>query len=709
MFWSAAFLLLLPAAAWAQKSEDCLACHSDRTLSLRRRGQTVPLFVDRDKLKGSAHSGMECIDCHQGLKAEDLPHAKKIRPVNCQSCHDIANFESSIHGKPLPQQEDAKKTEMAASCRDCHGTHDILSPGNPKSPTNRTHLAQTCGRCHQTEDQHFAKSAHGIALAAGIKGAPSCIDCHGEHNVEPITSQRSPMNATREAKVCLKCHLDNPDIRERIGPSAGFIAAYEASVHGMALARGNLKAATCDDCHGAHDMKKGIDPSSLVSKQNIAATCSKCHGEITKNYNESIHGIALQRGSRESPTCTDCHGEHQILGHKDPRSRVAAQNVSIQVCGACHDSVRLSQKYGFSTERFQSFEDSYHGLASKAGSVRVANCASCHGVHNIKPSTDPASTINPTNLAVTCGACHPGANNNFTKGRVHVTYSKSDEAILYWIRLFYISLIVSTIGGMLLHNLLDFVKKSRHRFAIRTGMLLPEHFGAARYVRMSLSERIQHGLLFTSFISLVITGFMLKFPDAWWVIPIRQWSEKVFEVRGLIHRIAGVILIAVSLYHAYHLAFVARGRQLLKDMLPKLKDVGDFRDLMLHNLGISKKKAMFDRFGYVEKAEYWALVWGTVVMAGTGMIMWFDNYFINRFTKLGWDIARTIHYYEAILATLAIVVWHFYFVIFNPSVYPMNTAWWTGMLTEEEMAEEHPLELERIRSQQVREEMKETD
>jgi cytochrome b subunit of formate dehydrogenase len=161
-------------------------------------------------------------------------------------------------------------------------------------------------------------------------------------------------------------------------------------------------------------------------------------------------------------------------------------------------------------------------------------------------------------------------------------------------------------------------------------------------------------------------------------------------------------MVGVSLYHAYYLLFVRRGRQLLKDMLPKLRDVRDALSYIGYNAGLSKAKPMFPRFSYIEKAEYWALAWGVVVMAATGMVMWFDNYFIRLFTKLGWDIARNIHFYEACLATLAIVAWHFYFVIFSPSAYPMNTAWLTGMLSEEEMADEHGLELEEIRTAQLR-------
>jgi len=356
------------------------------------------------------------------------------------------------------------------------------------------------------------------------------------------------------------------------------------------------------------------------------------------------------------------------------------------------------------SDRFKTFQDSYHGLALRAGSVEVANCASCHGYHDIKPSSDPTSRINKANLAVTCGKCHPGANENFAKGTIHVIVAREGEAVLYWIKMFYISLIVITIGGMFIHNLFDFVKKAKLRYAIRQGKIREEVYGPSLYLRMNLSERLQHGALLVSFFTLVITGFMLRFPDAWWVVLIRQFSESAFEIRSLAHRIAGVVLITAGLYHLYYIFFVPRGKQLIQDLLPRLQDIRDLRNVALYNLGFSKTKPKFDRFSYVEKAEYWALVWGTVVMAGTGFIMWFDNTFIGLFTKLGWDIARTIHYYEAWLATLAIIVWHFYFVIFNPNVYPMNLAWIRGKLTEAEMREEHPLELERIRGQQLEEE-----
>jgi cytochrome b subunit of formate dehydrogenase len=684
-------LFFFPPAMRGQSAEECLMCHSDQSLSMQKRGKTIPLFVNEASLRNSTHASVACVACHEGFNAIEMPHAKVIKPVQCQKCHEIAGFDNSVHGRKVGGVP-------VAGCKECHGTHEILSPQNAKSAANRLNVASDCGKCHTQADQHFESSAHGVALVAGVKGAPSCVDCHGSHTIEVTASQESPMSKTREAKVCLNCHLDNPDVRQRVGPSAGFIQSYEASVHGVALAAGNQKAAVCSSCHGAHDMKKGSDPASLVNKSNIAQTCSHCHSDIAKTYNESIHGTALKAGNMDAPSCTDCHGEHQIYAPADPRSRVAKTNVSEKVCASCHNSVQLNQKYGLPAERFVTFSDSYHGLASRGGSVEVANCASCHGIHNIKPSSDPTSTISPANLAATCGTCHPGANQNFTKGSVHVVVASDHNAILYWIRIIYICLILGTIGGMLFHNLLDFARKAEHRLAIRQGRAVEEHHGTAQYVRMTLSERLQHAAMFSSFIVLVITGFMLKFPDAWWVIPIRQMSEGVFAVRSLAHRIAGVVMVGVSLYHLYYICITARGRRLVGALWPRLQDAKDVWINVLYYTGLSKGKPAFDRFGYIEKAEYWALVWGVIVMAGTGIIMWFDNYFIGILTKLGWDISRTVHYYEAILATLAILVWHFYFVIFNPSVYPMSTAWFNGKISEAEMAEEHPLELQRLKT-----------
>jgi cytochrome b subunit of formate dehydrogenase len=322
-------------------------------------------------------------------------------------------------------------------------------------------------------------------------------------------------------------------------------------------------------------------------------------------------------------------------------------------------------------------------------------------VHDIKPSSDPTSRIAPANLATTCGSCHPGAGENFTKGAVHVIATAGNDDILSIIATVYIWAIVLIVGGMLAHNLLDFVRRAKRKLLQRRGDLPIHEVGHRLYLRMAPSERLQHGIFAISFTVLVITGFALRFPEAWWVAPIREMSPWTFNLRGILHRIGGVVMALAGLYHAGYLGFTARGHQLVRDLLPTRKDFSDLVGLLRYNLGRAPGRPRFGRFSYMEKAEYWALVWGTALMAVTGVILWFDNTFLNLLTKLGWDIARTVHYYEAWLAMLSIMAWHFYFVMLNPDTYPINVAFWTGTLTEEEMEADHPLELEEIRRREA--------
>jgi cytochrome b subunit of formate dehydrogenase len=680
--------------ARAQSSDECLSCHGDRSLSVQRKGKEVSLFVNGTAFSASVHADLSCEGCHEGFDPYEIPHAAKLKPAPCTTCHDQKEFEQfalSVHGK-------ANVTGiLAAGCAGCHDPHTVRSLSDAPLAERHKAAVEMCSKCHAQTYKEYMASDHGRAVAAGESIAPTCIDCHGEHTIEHVTSDSAMVAKKNQAKMCLSCHLDNEEVRNRVGPAAGFVAGYEQSVHGKAIQEGNDAAAICSDCHGSHSIVRASNPASMVNELNIASTCGACHGDIEKIYETSIHGEALSRGILESATCTSCHGEHDILSPSNAASRVSAHNISREVCSPCHESVRLAAKFGFSAERVRSFEDSYHGLASRGGETEVANCASCHGYHDVRPSSDPRSRVYRGNLAVTCGECHPGATASFAKGSVHNIRSAGKEDVLYFISSTYIILILVTIGGMAFHNIVDFVRKSRRQLAYRRGDIPKPHHGHRLYLRMSLGERIQHGLLILSFTTLVVTGFALHYPGAWWVAPFAQWSPSVFELRSLVHRIAGVLLITASLYHLYYIAFVPRGRQLIRDLLPVRKDVTDLVGVLKYNLGLSRQKPLFARFSYIEKSEYWALVWGTAVMALTGIILWFDNTFLNLLTKLGWDVARTIHYFEAWLATLAIIVWHLYFVIFNPDTYPINLAFWKGTLTEEEMAEEHPLELEQLK------------
>ncbi len=604
-------------------NDDCLACHGDSSLTHEVNGKTISLFVDPQKFKDSMHGSMfQCVDCHTDLKT--APHETAPAKVQCATCHadQQAVYEKSFHAKAIRDGDG-----RAATCADCHGSpHELLAASDPKSRVNHANIPATCGSCH---GQKFVMEASG-------------------HSAQPFIS-------------------------------------YESSVHGRAVAAGSEKAAVCTDCHGSHEILSASDPKSSIFKFNVPLTCAKCHSNEAQQFTESIHGQAIARGNSEAPVCTDCHGIHSIKSHLDPNSSVSSQNVALVTCARCHEGVRLSQEFDIEGRRATTYLASYHGLASKLGSQVVANCASCHGVHNILPSSDPRSTISPANLVKTCGQCHPGVNEKFVAARVHVDAPLSADVgsrAVRWIRKFYLGMIAVVIGGMILHNFLIWRKKAMARRQAERHTI----------VRMNRGQRIQHFLLLASFIVLVLTGFALKFPDSWFA-SLLGMGEKV---RGITHRVAAVVLIGSGLYHLFYIAFNREGRRLFKDLMPVPKDATDAVHAMTHYSGRRPDKPEFARFNYAEKAEYWALVWGVIVMASTGTMLWARVFFGDLLPRWWLDVATAIHLYEAILATLAIVVWHFYQVFFDPDIYPMNWSWWDGKMSVEHYREEHGLDGETL-------------
>ena len=611
-------------AAQKLKDADCLACHSDSTLTTDVNGKPVSLYVDGSKFQHSVHGHIfACVDCHTDVKSltHDTPPAK----VRCAQCHADAQeaYAHSVHG--IARQSGAP---AAAGCQDCHGgAHEVLPPGDPKSPVNHENIPYTCGRCH---------------------GQKFLMESRGE-TAQPFIS-------------------------------------YQESVHGRATEKGSQKAAVCTDCHGAHQILAANDSKSPIYKFNVPATCGKCHADIDNTFMQSIHGQAIAKGNQLAPVCTDCHGIHSIKAHADPNSPAAEQNISRDICARCHQGVRLSQEFGIPGNRVSSYFDSYHGLAAEGGSVVAANCSSCHGVHNILPSSDPHSTINRANLGATCGKCHQGVTAKFTQTRVHledgVHANDIGSVAVRWVRGIYIALILLVIGAMFLHNAIIWRRKAIDRRKMMNPFM----------TRMTVNQRWQHLVLLSSFIVLVITGFALKFPDTWFAHVFGMGEHW----RGIIHRIAGVVLIGAGIYHLFYIAAAREGRRLIRDLAPRPKDAFDAVNTMLYYLGLRAEKPQFGRFNYAEKAEYWALVWGTALMGLTGIMLWAKVWVGDTLARWWVDVATAVHFYEAILATLAIVVWHFYQVFFDPDVYPMNWAWWDGKMPVENYRHEHALDKDSI-------------
>ena len=618
---AAVMLLALPGTSFAAQkpsNDDCLTCHGDPSLTKEEGGKSVSLYVAPGSFRNSAHGNIfACVDCHTDVK--ESPHEKTPEKISCAGCHSAEQtaYDSSLHG-----QARKKGSSAAPGCVECHGSpHQLLAVSDTRSNVNHANIARTCGTCHS---QKFVMQANG-------------------HSVQPYLS-------------------------------------YQESVHGRAVSAGSQQAAVCSDCHSSHAILSAADPKSPIFKFNVPATCGKCHAAILQQFEQSIHGQSVARGNWLAPVCTDCHGIHSIKAHTDPSSPVSTQNLAQMTCARCHEGVRLSQEFGLEGKRATTYLASYHGLASVRGSQVVANCASCHGVHNILPSSDPHSTIAPANLVQTCGQCHPGVNQRFVAAKVHIGAPLSSDMgsiAVRWVRRIYLVVIVVTIGAMLLHN-----------FAIwRRKTVLRRRAWEQTVVRMTLNERLQHAVLLVSFFILVFTGFALKFPESWFAALLGM-SE---PVRRIVHRVAGTALIAAGLYHLAYLAFTPQGRRLARDILLRGKDLLDVRANLRHYLKGSDK-ARFGRFGYAEKIEYWALIWGTVIMAITGLMLWAKVLVADVLPRWWLDIATAVHFYEAVLATLAIVVWHFYQVFFDPDVYPMNWAWWDGRMEEHHYREEHPLD-----------------
>ncbi|MFZ0687809.1 MAG: cytochrome b/b6 domain-containing protein [Terriglobales bacterium] len=662
------YLALLLAATMASAAaapggdQDCLACHGQAGM---KSGAGKSISIDPGKHAASAHGVLSCKDCHTDIK--EFPHPTKVVKVQCATCH-------ADEAKAFPGSAHAALGE--SGCASCHGNvHEVT--------TAEKLMPGKCVECHEDEAKTLESSIHGQAAKKGDPDAPKCVSCHGPiHAVKSASEPDSTVARKNMADTCAKCHSDAGFLSRHKIPVAHPADSYKLSVHGRAVAMGK-DAATCSSCHGTHDIFPATDERSKVNHWKVPGTCGQCHKEIARQFNESVHGEAVKNGVRDAPVCVDCHGEHLIMDPKSAGSPLNAENVSSQTCGRCHGDSRLALRYDLPVDRLTSYADSYHGLAVKEGKVTAANCASCHGVHEILPSSDPRSTVNAANLRKTCGQCHKGVEEGkFAIGAVHVqTSTGAASPIVKWIRWTYWGLIPMTLGFMILHNLIDFLAKLIRK--------RPHHVSGAKVTRMNRNFRIAHWGVILSFPTLVITGFALKFPDAFWAQPFVIWEGHA-GIRGGVHRAAAVLLVAATLYHLIHLAINKRDRVFLWAMIPTIKDATDIVQVFTYNLGITKVEPRFAKFNYAEKLEYLAFMWGTLVMAVSGFILWFNDFALRFFPKWVSDAATAVHYYEAILATFAILIWHSYMVMFDPLVYPLDTAFIDGKVPADHYRHSRP-------------------
>ena len=297
--------------------------------------------------------------------------------------------------------------------------------------------------------QVIADSVHGTQSEIGALG---CIDCHGDNvfpHTQPLPASSRAYTVHQSATICTTCHEDQT-------------AAMADSVHFNALAAGNLSAASCVDCHGAHDVQPPAE-----SLQDVTLSCGNCHQAVFEEFEHSVHGEALLEGDSNVPTCTTCHGVHGI---QNPTTALF-RNRSPELCAGCHADAELMAQYDISTNVFESYLTDFHGTTVALFEQRDPNvatnkavCIDCHGVHDILEADTGNSRVVRENLLATCQQCHPGATSDFPAAWVgHFPPTPESHPLLFVVTLFYNVLIPVTLGGFIFLIATDIYRRVRRR------------------------------------------------------------------------------------------------------------------------------------------------------------------------------------------------------------------------------------------------------
>lgn len=661
------------AAKQGKEAPGCISCHDTHSTALPPSVGAVNNLCEKchvgamKQIETGVHkdaiAAMSCASCHD-VHATHKPEIDKGTIAACEQCHAgyRNQFIGTVH-EPLMEKG-------TMNCLSCHRTHQITDASESEN--------FSCGACHTGPESDYRSSVHRLARLHGNRTAATCADCHSGHQVLRPSDTESPVNRENIPQTCGKCHGNQSIVTAEYVRLPISLPSYTASVHGGV--DGRNQGAVCTDCHGVHNLKGAGDPTSTINRQNLSTTCGKCHTEQSDKFIGSIHGQALALGIKDSPSCTECHDEHLILDVSNPKAATYSSNMTHETCGKCHEDPAMAARYGMPTGVIESYEDSYHGWAINRGGKAVATCIDCHTTHDIRSALDPAASINTKNVVATCAQCHQNSNSEFAASYSHIL-ARGKKGAHDWVKLAYIWLIALVLGGMFVHNMIIFIHAMRqHR---------KKHLAEPAYQRMTFDEIIQHIVLAVSFIGLGITGFALRFPDTWWANILVYFGMNE-DVRRFTHRALAIALVLSSFYHVYYLLFTQRGKKLLVAIFPKFSDIGEVIGNMLFYVGLKKTPPRFGMYDYTQKAEYWALIWGTLVMGVTGVVLWFPSIATKFMPAWMVRVSETIHFYEAILAVSAIIIWHFFFVIFLPKEYPMSWTWLTGRMSKHEWNEAHP-------------------
>ena len=414
-----------------------------------------------DKFASSVHTNNLCASCHKDIK--ELPHADKLAKVDCGICHTEAQkqFSESLHGQAL-----ARGDNLAPRCVNCHGNHDILPVKDKDSKVSPLRIPFVCGSCHSEGSrvqlqreihqdhilENYSESIHGEGLfKKGLSVTATCISCHSAHHILPHTDPRSTIARENIVGTCLRCHAQIESVHRKVIKGELWekkpqsipicVECHQPHKARKVFYDQGIADKDCLMCHSKTDIKAASDGRSLcvnadeLSKSIHSKTaCAKCHSEITpsieracatiknkvdcavchteqvEQYQQSLHGKLHGEKNPNAPACADCHGTHGVLGKQNLDSPTFPTNVPV-LCAHCHrENQKAALLYkGKQHEIPEHYVESIHGKGLlKSGLVVTAMCTNCHSAHKELPASDPASSVNRNNIAVTCSKCHKG-------------------------------------------------------------------------------------------------------------------------------------------------------------------------------------------------------------------------------------------------------------------------------------------------------------